>query len=565
MIGSRAVLDVLRKHKVEFVFGLVGETSLPLYAELDEFQEIKLISVRDERNSVIMADGYARTSYKPGVVEAPGVGASYLLPGLTEAYVSSIPLIVMYSDIPRYGEKRNYLTEYDKSLMFRTVSKEYISVPNGSEIPRLMRRAFRLATTGRTRPVVVRFPMDVYYEEVDEAEVYSQEEFSSFPSIRFTPEINDVRKAVKMLIQSERPVIICGQGVLLSRAWDEVFSLSQRLSIPVGTTITGKGAYPEENELSIGVVGSRGGSDFSNSIVNKADLIFIIGSNTDSANTSEWKVPKVDEGKRIIQLDVSEEEIGNNYKTSLSLLGDAKATLSLINSMIGEGETKRAWRDYVVSRRAEHLNKVKEISELKVSKVNPVKVIKVLEGYLGEAIITADPGTGAIYSAAYFMTRRVGRRFIYNYSIGALGYALPAAIGAYFGTRGKIVVLTTDGNLPFVQGELETAKRVNADVKVLVFTNNSFGWIRGAMLSKYGRVMKGTEINEIDYSKLASAYKIKYELIERDSEMEDVIKRMLRDKEQYIIEVKVEAEDKLLPPVPEWKITSEKYGIRYMG
>ncbi|AAY80489.1 thiamine pyrophosphate-binding protein [Sulfolobus acidocaldarius] len=549
MKASKSLLELLDKYNVKHVFGLVGETSFPLYDAFNDYPNITHVFARDERNAVIMADAYARFSYKPGIVEVPNVGAPYTLPGLAEANISGIPIIMFVSDIPTYVEKRNMLTEHDNSYLNK-LSKEFLSVNDPSQLPRVVRRAFRVATTGRTGPVVVKIPMNIYDGEVSDEEVYSQPEFSVYPSLRFMPDPERITEALKILYSAKNPVIVCGQGVLLSNASEEVVKLAEALSIPVATTITGKGSFPETHPLSIGVIGARGGTRFSNKILAEADVVFLIGTNTDSANTWDWRLPS--SKSTIIQLDVSERELGNNYKV-IPLLGDAKLTLKEMIRMIREVKRNQSISEIEREKRGFE-QFVESLANEKTELTNPVRFMKILSEFVDEkTFLVVDPGTGAIFSSAYLKLKLAGRRIMYNYSMGGLGYALPALIGAYFATGGRILSITTDGNLFFNLGELETVKRLNVNAKIFVFNNKSFGWIRAAMLSKYGRVLSGTEISEIDYSKLASSFGIDYLRIEKSEEIESVTKEALVDDSPKFIEVLVKSEDKVIPPVPDWR------------
>ncbi|QKR00710.1 thiamine pyrophosphate-binding protein [Metallosphaera tengchongensis] len=554
MKASEALLKMLEGYGVKHVFGLVGETSLPLYEAFSDFPQIHHVHGRDERNVVIMADAYARFSGRPGVAEIPGVGAPYALPGLAEANVSGIPIITFVSDIPVQSEKRNVLTEHDKGYL-ASVSKENLNVMSPTALPRLVRRAFRTATTGRTGPVTVRIPSDVLDGEVEEGEVYVQPEFSSYPSLRFAPEDERISQALKMLENATNPVMVCGQGVLLSHAEDEVLRLAEILGIPVGTTITGKGAFPETHPLSIGVIGARGGTKFSNRVVAEADVVFLIGTNTDSANTWDWRLPS--STSTVIQLDVSERELGNNYKV-YPLLGDAKLTLRRMIDMV---KGARRWRE--VQGKADYENHVSSLGSVETDLVNPVKFMQLLSRTLDErTYVVAEPGTGAIYSSAYLKLKFHGRRIMYNYSLGGLGYAIPASIGTYFATGGRVITLATDGNLFFEMGELETLSRVKANVKVFMFNNKSFGWIRAAMVSKYGRVLDGTSMGEVDFSKIAKSFNMEYDRIERTGDIEEVLGRTFKDDLPKFVEVLIRSEDKVVPPVPEWR--DIKDGI-YLG
>ncbi|TRM75177.1 thiamine pyrophosphate-binding protein [Sulfolobus sp. E5] len=549
MKASKAILELLKKYSVTNVFCLVGETSFPLYEYWSDYErEVSHVFARDERNAVIMADAYARFSFKPGIVEVPGVGAPYTLPALVEANISSIPIIMIVSDIPSYNEKRNVLTEHEKEYLAYNV-KDFINVNDSSSLPRLLRRAFRLATTGRTGPVVVRIPMNVYEGEVSEDEIYAQTEYSSYPSLRFAPDDERIAEALKILLNAERPVIICGQGVLLSQAWEEVIKLAETLYIPVGTTITGKGSFPENHPLSLAVIGARGGTKFSNNVVQEADVVFLIGTNTDSANTWDWRIPS--KKSIIIQLDVSERELGNNYKV-YPLLGDAKLTLKKMINMISE--IRKRDLSTFIEKKKEFEDYVNSLAEEKMNLVNPIKFVKYLSRFTdNNTYIVSDPGTGAIYSSAYLKLNSAGRRIMYNYSLGGLGYAIPASIGAYIATKRRIVALTTDGNLYFNMGELETINRLNVNVKIFLFNNKSFGWIRAAMLSKYGRILQGTDISEVKYSDIASAFNLDYMRTERSDDIEEVMNSIFKDERPKLVEVLIQSEEKLLPPVPDWE------------
>ncbi|MEM3104040.1 MAG: thiamine pyrophosphate-binding protein, partial [Candidatus Bathyarchaeia archaeon] len=285
MKAARALLEMLKEYEVDYVFGLPGETTLPLYNEWFEFPYVKHVMLRDERNACFAADGYGRVSFKPGICESPSVGATHVIPAAIEAFKSSMPMIFITTDTPLYLEKKNALTSFDQTALFSGIVKESITVFRGQDIPYAVRRAFRVATTGKPGPVHIRIPMNALEEEIGPADVYAQKNFSRYPGHRFTANRDSILKAADLLLRAERPLIICGQGALYSSAWDELIELAELMEIPVGTTITGKGCFPETHSLSIGVIGSRGGTGFSNSILRSADLVFYVGCNTDQAAT----------------------------------------------------------------------------------------------------------------------------------------------------------------------------------------------------------------------------------------------------------------------------------------
>lgn len=565
MNGARSILEMLRQYHVNHVFGLIGETSFPLYYEWDSFDGVEHISGRDERNVAIMAEAYARASSRPGVCEVPGVGASYTLPAIVEAYTSGTPLIEMSSDIATDSRKKNVLTEYDKTMMFSGVTRKVINVETPGDIPRMMRYGFRSATTPPSGPVFINFPLNVYGEGVMDKDLYADETFSRFPSIRQSCDNSSIAMAAKMLFEAAKPVIICGQGVLYSGAFSQLLELSEMLSIPVGTTISGKGSFPENHPLSMGVVGSRGGSEISRNIVDSADLIFFIGTNTDSASTSWWKSPDPSKHVKIIHLDSDVTQLGNNYKISLGLLGDAMAIIAKINEILQDMAKKATSGNEIWDSRSRWESGI--IASIRSTPyVNPVKFIKSLMKYDDKfGIITADPGIGAIYASAFYRVQKSGRKFLFNYSAGGLGFGLPAAIGAYYAGKSTTVCLTSDGSMGFVQGELETVARYNIPLKIFLFNNRSFGWIRATMVSDYGRVLNGTDFYDTKYRNIAQAYSMEYIHIEKDSDIETKMREAFSDQSPMIIEVNVLPEDKLIPPVPEWKHISDNNTRPWMG
>jgi acetolactate synthase-1/2/3 large subunit len=569
MEASEAILTLLKAYNVSHVFGLPGETTFPLYDQWAKNDEVAHVLVRDERNSAMMADGYARVSWKPGVCEAPGVGASYLLPGLTEAYTSAIPIIVLTSDIAEGYEFKNQLTRYEKALMFRGITKESFTIHRPEDVPVSLRRAFRVATSGRPGPVHVRIPENVLQGRVDDDEdVYSQPEYSKFPSHRYAPEDSGTKAALDLLLDAQRPVIVCGQGVLLSQAWDEVRSLADALAIPVGTTITGKGAFPETHPLSIGVVGSRGGTRFSNTVVSNSDLVFYVGSNVDFATTDDWTLPAPFSCK-IIHLDISAEELGNAYRTDVSLLGDAKLTLERMISILQsdtKGKRRSSERVSQLSKdRQEYYDGVESTARTANKLPNPFLFVKALSSnVLKGTIFAVDPGIGAIYTSAFYNVAEAGRTFIYNYSVGGLGFALPQGIGAYFASKHPVLVLTGDGSMGFNTGELETLKRTGANVKIILFNNHSFGWIRAAAKAAGLRPFH-TQFGEVDYMKVAEGYGLKAYRLSENDDLGRTLEEFLAPEDPSLLEVPSLAEDELYPPVPSWKNLAKTSGVPYLG
>ncbi len=559
MNASKTLLEMLKNYEVEHVFGLPGETTLRWYREWHDYPEVMHVLARDERSAAFMADGYAKTSFKPGVCEGPSVGATHMLPGVAEAYKGSVPMIVFTSDIPLHLELRNMLTGIDQTAMYRGVTKESITVTDASEIPNIMRRAFRLATTGRPGPVHIRLPMDILDAEIEDPQLYTQSDFSKYPGHRPTAQESKIVEAAKLLGSAEYPVIVCGQGVLFSQAWDEVQTLAELYDIPVGTTMSGKGSMPEVHPLSIGVTGARGGTALSNRIVSEADVILYIGCSTDSASTDKWTIPSPDTSAKIIHIDISEAEVGNSYPTAIDLIGDAKATLRKIieHSKVKTGTLDTPPRIKAIRKeREEYTAYVSDLADSGDKPVHPVRFVKELTNAVpDDHVIVADVGVSAIYTSTFYKIRRAGRTTLFNYAMGALGYALPASIGVRFARpESCIVTLVGDGSFGFTAAELETVSRVGGNNNVILFNNQSFGWIKAAVAFSQGSEYTefATNFTEIDYLKIAEGFGLTAFRVDDPEDLAPTLKQALSLDEPTFIELKVQSENQLVPPVPSW-------------
>ena len=571
MNASKVLLEMLKSYNVSHVFGLPGETTLNLYEQWHDYPDVIHVMARDERSAVFMADGYAKASYKPGVCEGPSVGATHMLPGVAEAYKASVPMVVFTSDIPLHLKKHNMLTEIDQTALFSGVTKETITVSDPSEIPHVIRRAFRLATGGKPGPVHIRLPMDILGGEIDNPQILAQEDFASYPGHRSTAQEDRIHSAVKLLALSSRPVIVCGQGVLWSQAWDEVQILAELFDAPVGTTISAKGSISENHHLSIGVIGARGGTSLSNGVVAGADLIMFIGCNTDSASTVKWTLPPFYSAAKVIHLDISEAEAGNNYPTDIFLIGDAKATLrKMINIAPSKSDPDNTTRLEALKKAKESYdNQISELSATDETPIHPLRFVKELTGAIpNEYVMVVDVGVSAIYTSSFFKVRRAGRSVLYNYAMGSLGYALPASIGAQFARPNScIVTLMGDGSFGFTAGELETLSRLGGNNNVILFNNSSFGWIKAAATFSHGPEYAGfaTGFSDVDYPRIAEGFGLRAYSVDGPGELGPTLREAFALDEPTFIGIRVMPEDELVPPVPSWIRRAGGLGLRYVG
>src|SRR5436309_6614596 len=337
LTGAQAVVEMLRAHGVEIVFGLCGDTSLPLYDAL-RGSALRHILTRDERHAAYMADGYARVTGRVGVCEGPsGGGATYILPGLAEANESSIPVLAINTDISVSSRGRYTLTELDQRSLMKPLTKWNAVLDRAADIPRMFRAAFESMTSGRPGAAHLALPFDVQNGSVEDADVWADPSLGSFPSRRTGPDPFMVELAAKLLRSAKQPVFICGGGVVISRAESELLELAEKLSAPVATSISGKGSIDEQHALAAGVVGSNGGTPETRAVVDAADLVVFVGCRAGSVTTERWRHPAPGKA-RIIHIDVDPAVPGTNYRVDVPLIGDAKLALSALIEAVSPRE-----------------------------------------------------------------------------------------------------------------------------------------------------------------------------------------------------------------------------------
>ncbi|MGI9505254.1 MAG: thiamine pyrophosphate-binding protein, partial [Geminicoccaceae bacterium] len=327
MTGGQVILKMLELHGVTHVFGLPGETTIGWYKGWYKHSDIEYVLTRDERTASFAAEAYAKITGRPAVLEAPSPGVTHCTPGMTEAFLSSVPVIYFSSDIPINQDKHHGLTGIDQTALYAPISKESFYLTNVREIPFMLRRAFRVATSGRPAPVHIRVPINIFSETAEVDDLYAEPDYASYPAHRPVADHGKVRAALDLLMASKKPVIVCGQGALISRATDAVLALAEKLQISVATTTPGKGTIPETHPLALRVIGARGGMDYANAYVKDADTVFLIGSNTDSSSTIHWKLYGDPKEKTFLHLDIAEAHVGNSFPVEVALIGDARATL----------------------------------------------------------------------------------------------------------------------------------------------------------------------------------------------------------------------------------------------
>ncbi len=481
MKGAEAVVRMLQLNGVKHIFGLCGDTSLPFYDAMATLDHgIDHVLTRDERSAAYMADGYARVTGRVGICEGPsGGGATYLLPGLVEANESSVAVIGITSDV-NVGSRGKYpLTELDQKALYRPLTKWNTTIDRADQIPTALRGAFRAVTTGKPGSAHICLPHDVQKHDVDVDDVWAQPGHDQFPAMRSAPDPREIERAAERLVQSKNPVIVCGGGVIIAGACDELDRLATLLDAPVCTTVSGKGTLAEAHPLNVGVVGANGGVPSTRAVLAGADLVLFIGCRAGSTTTENWRIPA--RSVTLLHIDSDPMVVAANSRTDVGMVGDARLALSALLAAVGERIAHRP-RDKADGRalaKAAREEKFRAFSALAASldmPIKPERVVDVLNRLLPEnSVVVADPGTPCPYFSAYFNVAKAGRRYITNRAHGALGFSLSAGIGAAIGRPDATVVsVMGDGSFGFTCGEMETLVRRNVPLKMIVFSNTVF-------------------------------------------------------------------------------------------
>ncbi len=553
--GAEALVELLGGHGVRHIFGLCGDTSLPFYDALSKTNNgIEHILVRDERHAAYMADAYARVTGRVGVCEGPsGGGATYILPGIAEARDSSVPVLAITTDVATTSAGRYPLTELDQRALFAPVTKWNEVIASADFLPRIVRRAFREMTTGRPGSVHLGLPFDVQKQPVDSDDLRSDPEYGTFPARRPVPDRADVESVLACLERAQWPVIICGGGVILSGATEELAEFAEALEIPVCTSVSGKGSLPDSHPLSAGVVGSNGGRPATRALVDESDCVFLIGCRAGSVTTERWRSPAP--GTAIIHLDADPGVIGACYRTEAAMVCDARSGLAaLADALCGRNGASANGTARVARARERKWAGFAARIAADAAPIRPERVVAELQDLLpDDAIVCADPGTPCPFFAAWYRQPAAGRKFITNRAHGALGYALGAAIGASIGCPGTTVVCATgDGSFAMMAGELETVARLGIPLKIVVFSNSSFGWIKAGQKSGFGGRYHGVDFSRTDHAAVAAAYGIRSWKAETPAELRTALTAALDHAGPALVDVTSEPLEESDAPVSEW-------------
>jgi acetolactate synthase-1/2/3 large subunit len=557
--GAEAFVRMLQLHGVRHIFGLCGDTSLPLYDALYRLDHgITHVLTRDERSAAYMADAYARVTGRVGVCEGPsGGGATYILPGVVEANESSIPVLAITTDTAVGSRGRCVLTELDQEALFRPLTKWNRVLDRADQIPGAVRAAFRHMTTGRPGAAHLGLPFDVQRDPVDETAVRADPALGVYPARRVAPEPAAIEAAAQAILSAERPLFVCGGGPVIAGSEAELRTLAELLDAPVATTISGQGSIAEDHPLALGVVGSNGGTPETRALVDQADMVVFVGCRAGSVTTERWQHPAP--GKvRVVHIDVDPVVIGVNYPTEVAVVGDARLVLAALRDEVErclEAPPRRPFgRERVARAKAEKFAAFSELARSDAVPIRPERIVATLQDLLPrDALVVADAGTPCPYFSAYYELRSAGRHFITNRAHGALGYALPAAIGAQIGRpEARCAAIMGDGSFGFASGELETIVRLRLPIALVVIANATFGWIKAGQKSGFAGRYFAVDFTPGQHARIAEAYGIRAWRVEDPAELRPALAAALETGGPALVDVVTQPLHEAHAPVSEW-------------
>ncbi len=535
LTGAQAMVKALELEGIKTIFGYPGAAICPFYDALLD-SDITHVLTRNEQGAAHAANGYARVTGKPGVcVATSGPGATNLITGIATAYSDSIPMVAITGQVSLDLIGRDVFQEVDTTGATAPFCKHNYLVKKVGDLPRVIKEAFHIASTGRPGPVVIDVPVDIQTQVLEFKYPETVDIKGYKPNYKGHPQ--QIKRISEAISRAENPVICAGGGVITANASEIMTKFAEKCGIPVVTTLMGKGAISGDHGLNLGMLGSHG-VFAANYAINKTDLLILIGARV--GDRALGTAEKIVEKAKIIHIDIDPAEIGKNVSTTIPVVGDAKLILEDLYKVIQPGDTFR-WVDSI--------KKIKEEKAVKFSSyggsVNPKLLISKLSERLDEnAIMATEVGQNQIWAANNFTAKRPGA-FITSGGLGTMGFGLPAAIGAKLGNPERtVIVVGGDGSFQMSMPELGTIKQSRIGVKILIVNNSRLGMVREIQKNKYDKRYSQVFMNDNpDFVKLAGAYGFKSEKISDDSQIDEALDRFLTDDGTYLLECIVDPEE----------------------
>ena len=559
--GARILLECLSRLGINEIFGYPGGAVIPIYDELYSFKDIKHYFARHEQGAVHEADGYARSTGKVGACLATsGPGATNLVTGIMTAHMDSIPLLVITGQVSSSLLGKDAFQESDIVGITVPITKNNYLVQDIKDLPRILKEAYYIASTGRPGPVLVDIPRDIQLQEIP------YDEFNKIYENNFTLEgynpvyeghKGQIKTAIKMIKDSKKPLIIAGAGILKAHAYEELKEFVEKTNIPVAMTLLGLGSFPGNHELALGMIGMHG-TTYANYAANEADLIIAAGMRFDDRVTGNPQ--KFVPNAKIIHIDIDPAEIGKNKLIDVPIVGDLKNVLTDLN----EKAPKVSYDEWL-----KQIKKWKKEYSLTYRKTEddiliPQEILSEIDKITkGNVIVATDVGQHQMWAAQY-LTFNNPYSILTSGGAGTMGFGLPAAIGAQVANPNKkVLAVVGDGGFQMTFQELMLIKEYNLPVKIFIINNSYLGMVRQWQELFHEKRYSSVDLSyNPDFIKIGEAYGIKSIQLTNKKDLKKHLKKILESDEAVLVECIVEKEENVYPMIPAGKDVSCIVGKR---
>ena len=541
MSGAQQLVRTLEDLGVEYLFGYPGGAVIDIYDALQHSESIKHVLARHEQGACHMADGYARTTGKVGcALVTSGPGATNAVTAIATSYADSVPMVVLTGQVATSLIGTDAFQEVDTMGITRPVVKHSFLCKTPHDIPKYIRQAFYIASTGKPGPVVVDIPKDCvgFASAGTDFQPIHEEDLKL---VTYNPTSQghkgQIRRAIKQLMRANRPIVLAGGGAIVGNACENLNKFVKRFNLPVVSTLLGLGAVPASSENFLGMLGMHGTYQ-ANSAIAKSDLIFCVGARFDDRITNNTK--KFCPNAKIIHIDIDPSAISKIIEADLPIVGDAATILGQILDMSDEMGVKQ--EEAQLQTWWEYINKIKEVDGLKYHKedgiCHPAEVVETIyKACKGKnVIISTDVGQHQMFTALYYKFEKP-RTFITSGGLGTMGFGFPAAIGAWFGNQDtEVVLITGDGSFQMNIQELSTCLEYNVPVKVFILDNHTLGMVRQWQTLFYQGRITSTNLNHNpDFVKVAEAYGHSGFVVGKPEELEETVNKALAMKDKLVV------------------------------
>ena len=543
LTGSQMVCESLIREGVDVIFGLPGGAILPLYQTLPEYPQLRHILVRHEQGAAHAADGYARVTGKAGVAWATsGPGATNLVTGIATAQMDSIPMVVITGQVTRAAIGSDAFQETDTTGITLPITKHNYLVMESKDIPRIIKEAFHIATTGRPGPVLIDLPKDVL-QEIDDFEYPEEIDIPGYkPNLQGHPA--QIKRASQVISKSKRPVILAGHGVIFSGAFSEVRALAEKAQIPEITTLLGISSFPDDHVLCVGMPGMHGMA-YASKAIEEADLLVALGMRFDDRITGKTSAFALNSKK--IHIDIDPSEIGKNIPVDVPIVGDLKQVLLKLNELV-EPATHLDWIQRIEDLKKSHPS----MTIRETDKLLPQFIINQLSKATdGKAVVVSGVGQHQMWAAQHYVFKDP-QTWVSSGGSGAMGYEVPGAMGAKVGAPNKTVwSIAGDGGFQMTMAELATMVENKINVKFAIINNSVLGMVRQWQEFFYEKSYVATQYTRNpDFVKLAEAFGMLGIRVTDKSQVMPAIQQAMDYDGPALIDFVVEEEENVYPMIP---------------